>query len=46
MRKITLVVKFDEMYVHVFKITSVRGALVESQAGDPEDHGSLPSCVI
>ncbi len=49
MRKITLEVKFDKKYVHLFKIyLEVKGqcgALVESQVGDPEDIGSRPTSV-
>ncbi len=50
MRKITLLVKFDEKYLHrsyficIYKCES--GMLVEYQVRDPEDTGSRPACVV
>jgi hypothetical protein len=49
MRKITLVVKFDEKYVHcsIYKLLCQCkcGALVENQVGDPEVPGLSLACV-
>jgi hypothetical protein len=46
MRKITLEVKIDEKYVQILKFSTIYKYQCGALAGDTEDNGSSPPCVI